>query len=697
MSIIIAAFAGTGKTTFAARHPDDVVDFVSMPYKYHLPKVDNALESCKANPDYEMQLDWPYNYVKAIKEYPDKEKILLIPSDYLVLSLLRKEDIRYILCYPVREAKEEYRKRFIDRGNTEDFLSVFIDRWDGFMDSLERDPAVSRYVMQPEQYIGDVIAVLNVFVAETLEFGTSIKISDRLSVSDDDGKPLESGEEDMQFTYSVGPEVPGGKLLGSMLSEVPKYWSNGPEPPDDEDYIMRASFSFHCVTTDNAALETLRRLGLLGKYLYIPDWKPREPGEVTAYLAGREDGISVDGNVITFGSEPLDRESMELLCMLDLLDKPLGGWMDDCDIGITEECEQNEEETTMSIDPKDLIHFFEQVAKDPMYAVAPFLYKQTWLTDLLEAYAEDPRRTFTPVPTDDPMINLFLYGKIDFDETYPEAKELGAGSEEWLKLQGEFRVKYDGDARYSSWHTRTNDPDEPLRADTMLSYYTPYKEMLKRSTGKTYHKSGKPFDELIAKRNEPGYKEVNEKFRDFATLYHTMGNFMLLPDRDMNNARYQCSQDRIDKSLYECFPGGALARYFGDSEEEQLAGLTKWVKEEKLDILFKGGVIERDNIIPLNPGNPFVRYEDMTDDELDEFVRMSGWLILARGKAIWGEVMEAAIEDDIRREDYFRRLEEDPELKADYDRRMAEVNKEVDEALAGLKEELGDGWDRDRK
>jgi hypothetical protein len=36
----------------------------------------------------------------------------------------------------------------------------------------------------------------------------------------------------------------------------------------------------------------------------------------------------VEGNVITFGSEPLDRESLELLCMLDLLDKPIGGWME---------------------------------------------------------------------------------------------------------------------------------------------------------------------------------------------------------------------------------------------------------------------------------------------------------------------------------------------------------------------------------
>ena len=33
---IIAAFAGTGKTTLAMRYPDLVIDFVAMPYKYYL-------------------------------------------------------------------------------------------------------------------------------------------------------------------------------------------------------------------------------------------------------------------------------------------------------------------------------------------------------------------------------------------------------------------------------------------------------------------------------------------------------------------------------------------------------------------------------------------------------------------------------------------------------------------------------------
>jgi hypothetical protein len=69
---VIAAFAGTGKTTFAAQHPDYMVDFVSMPYKYHLPEVDNVDESCKANPDLTMRDDWPHNYVEAIKEHMHK-------------------------------------------------------------------------------------------------------------------------------------------------------------------------------------------------------------------------------------------------------------------------------------------------------------------------------------------------------------------------------------------------------------------------------------------------------------------------------------------------------------------------------------------------------------------------------------------------------------------------------------------------
>jgi len=155
--MIIAAHAGTGKTTFAQLHPDKVTDFVCMPYKYHLPETGEFDESSKASLEYEMQEAWPYNYIEAIKNEMKVGKTLLIPSVWMVLVYLEMERIPFILCYPRRDAKEVYRQRYIDRGNTDEFLSVFIDGWDAFMDKLEANTYGTHIVMEPHQYLSDVI------------------------------------------------------------------------------------------------------------------------------------------------------------------------------------------------------------------------------------------------------------------------------------------------------------------------------------------------------------------------------------------------------------------------------------------------------------------------------------------------------------------------------------------------------------
>ena len=82
------------------------------------------------------------------------------------------------------------------------------------------------------------------------------------------------------------------------------------------------------VETNTDAVSTLRSLGLLNKRLRIQRWKIREPEEVIAYLNSHEPGISVDGNILTFGDKRIDSESMEVLCQLDLMDKNLEGWHD---------------------------------------------------------------------------------------------------------------------------------------------------------------------------------------------------------------------------------------------------------------------------------------------------------------------------------------------------------------------------------
>ena len=237
---------------------------------------------------------------------------------------------------------------------------------------------------------------------------------------------------------------------------------------------------------------------------------------------------------------------------------------------------------------------------------------------MLEDYARESYRGFTPEISNNPIINLLSYYKTGFDWMEQNGHE-GKEFKEYEDEYNDFRLKYDADARFY------ND----LRADTVISFWTIYKELLKRNTGRTYEKRSKPFNELID--IEVGrdclFFILNEKrdafyaLREFAELYHTKGNFMLLPDREMNSKRYEFSQDRIDKSLYECFPGGELAHFFGANRDEQTSNLTKWVKEQNLLFMFTDGVVCRDNIIPFNRKKPFVAYEYMTDTELEDFIK----------------------------------------------------------------------------
>jgi len=157
--MIIAAFSGVGKTTLAKLYPQKVTDFVCMPYKNYLDDEAENNEKGKANPDNILRLEWPLNYVNAIVENDDKNRILLIPSDCYVLLSLQCLKIPYTLCYPQRKAKKVYHKRFIKRGNTKDFIDIFIGGWDKFMDGLENDSYGRHVVLKLNQFLSDVIDV----------------------------------------------------------------------------------------------------------------------------------------------------------------------------------------------------------------------------------------------------------------------------------------------------------------------------------------------------------------------------------------------------------------------------------------------------------------------------------------------------------------------------------------------------------
>ncbi len=133
--MIIAAYAGAGKSAFA-RQVEGAVDLVSMPYSWVLPPEKGTKQECeaeKAAPYLLRNLQYPYNYLLEILKAERECEYVLIPTATGVIRMLNEMGRIVVLCYPTGEQKEDYRQRFLERGNSQDFLDVFIDCWEDFL------------------------------------------------------------------------------------------------------------------------------------------------------------------------------------------------------------------------------------------------------------------------------------------------------------------------------------------------------------------------------------------------------------------------------------------------------------------------------------------------------------------------------------------------------------------------------------
>lgn len=156
--MIFAAYAGTGKS-FAAQNIDKVLDMAIVPYKYNFPKDykrEAFSEKDKGCVEYSFDENYPKKYVADIKRNGRIFEHIVIPSDNRVLDVLAAQGVEYVLCYPERSLKEEYRRRYQERGNSEAFMEIFVDKWDMWMDSFEQRDC-KKYVMQEREFLSDVI------------------------------------------------------------------------------------------------------------------------------------------------------------------------------------------------------------------------------------------------------------------------------------------------------------------------------------------------------------------------------------------------------------------------------------------------------------------------------------------------------------------------------------------------------------
>jgi len=160
--MIIAGFAGVGKTYFC-KNTKNAIDFIVMPFKYsnfyELSKNLAEDETVKANKELEFVLAWEEYYYYALldtaKKYP--EQIIVIPTVFSVLERLKKDNIPVTVVYPNENDKEEYEKRYRNRGNSDAFLEIFLERWDDWMKEIRNHAPDNAIKLSAEQYLADVI------------------------------------------------------------------------------------------------------------------------------------------------------------------------------------------------------------------------------------------------------------------------------------------------------------------------------------------------------------------------------------------------------------------------------------------------------------------------------------------------------------------------------------------------------------
>ena len=165
--------------------------------------------------------------------------------------------------------------------------------------------------------------------------------------------------------------------------------------------------------------------------------------------------------------------------------------------------------------------------------------------------------------------------------------------------------------------------DGDLCADTLMSAWTPIKwvaDCLNRDSEIAFYKVSRISEDphhdlrLLAEEGDmylPVDREPVKLLNRFLELAEQRCNFILLPDRAMNSARYRTYirgrqtwlYDEVPATLAHIFDKDSLGRFFtGDDGEVSKGAVTEWVKREKLEMGFEDGVIDKDHVRPLIPG-----------------------------------------------------------------------------------------------
>lgn len=136
-TIIISAFPGMGKS-YTANHLSQYKMFDLESSNYSWIEIDNKKIR---NPVF------PQNYIKTIKNliFQNLYQIIFISSHKIVRQQLQKNKIQYYFIYPDISLKEEYIKRFKQRGNNQNFIEQLKKNWELWINQIQNEKSDKKY------------------------------------------------------------------------------------------------------------------------------------------------------------------------------------------------------------------------------------------------------------------------------------------------------------------------------------------------------------------------------------------------------------------------------------------------------------------------------------------------------------------------------------------------------------------------